>query len=451
MIEKDPYLITAETIVAAPTTFKERIKHLGPSLILSAAIVGSGELIATTTLGARAGFTAFWVIILGCLIKVLVQVEFAKHTILTGNTPMKSLNELPGPKFGKAHWSVWFVLFIMLTKLIQVGGIIGGVAIILNMLFPQIDLMIFAFGMAILVAALVYRGYYHFIEKTSIWLIAFFTIFTFTSVYFLKYTPYALTWDQILSGLTFELPATQLMAVFGAFGITGVGGDEIIYYNYWCLEKGYAASTGPKEATLKWQNRAKGWIKVMELDAIVAMIIYTTVTAAFYLLGAAVLSNQPTLPEGYEMVESLSKMYTLSLGEGARYFFYFGAFVVLFSTLFAALAAWTRQISDTFGQIGWIDFSDLKVRKKSIAILAWVIPMLWATFFMFMKLPVLMVLIGGVTGSALLFLVVYAVIYFRYFDTPAAFKPRKVYDVFLWLSILSIAIIGVSGVWKVLF
>ena len=46
------------------------LRYLGPGLILSASIVGSGELIATTALGAKAGFAVLWVLILGCLIKV---------------------------------------------------------------------------------------------------------------------------------------------------------------------------------------------------------------------------------------------------------------------------------------------------------------------------------------------------------------------------------------------
>ena len=94
----------------------------------------------------------------------------------------------------------------------------------------------------------------------------------------------------------------------------------------------------------------------MELDAVLAMIVYTLVTAAFYLLGAAILHKQGNIPEGYSMVESLSVMYTESIGPGAKPAFMIGAFVVLFSTLFAALAAWTRQWSDIFGQIGLINF-----------------------------------------------------------------------------------------------
>ena len=88
----DNYVITERTIKAPPASFSQKLKFLGPGFILSASIVGSGELIATTTLGAKAGFIAFWIIIVSCLVKVAVQLEFGKRAILTGQTAMQSFN-----------------------------------------------------------------------------------------------------------------------------------------------------------------------------------------------------------------------------------------------------------------------------------------------------------------------------------------------------------------------
>ncbi|WP_276391398.1 Nramp family divalent metal transporter [Eudoraea chungangensis] len=445
---EDPYAFTKEKIKQAPATFTERLSFLGPSFILSASIVGSGELIATTTLGAQAGFITFWVILVSCVVKVAVQLEFGKHTILTGETAMQAFNKLPGPVFGKAKWSVWMVLAVIVVKLLQVGGIVGGVAIILNMAFPNIAIPVFCLLIAITVALMVYRGYYSFIEKFSLGMIGVFTIFTFATLYFLRYTPYSIGFDNVLEGLQFNLPKELVAVAIGAFGITGVGGDEIIHYNYWCLEKGYASFTGKRDDSKAWRKRAEGWVKVMKLDAVIAMCIYTAVTAAFYLLGAAVLHTQGEVPKGYEMIQTLSGMYTESLGPDAKMFFLIGAFITLFSTLFAALAAWTRQTTDIFGAIGWIDFQNQAQRKKTIAILAWAFPMLWALLFIFIKLPVLMVLTGGIVGSVLLFLVVFAVIHFKYYRESAQFKTGPIYNIVLWISIGSILAVGLLGIYK---
>ena len=446
----DPYLLKKENVIDPPPGFSQKLKFLGPSFILSASIVGSGELIATTTLGAKAGFVTFWVILISCLVKVAVQLEMGKHTILTGETAMQAINQLPGPRLGNARWSVWLVLLIMLVKLLQMGGIVGGVALIMNMVVPAIPVAVAAFMIAVVVAMITFKGYYKFIERFSIILIGLFTIFTFLALYFLKFTDYTLQWSDVISGLQFQLPTTAVAVAIGAFGITGVGADEILHYNYWCLEKGYAAHTGPAEQSSQWNNRARGWIKVMYLDALLAMVIYTIVTAAFYLLGAAVLHAQDQIPQGYEMIESLSRMYTDSIGPEAKPVFLLGSFMVLFSTLFAALAAWIRQYSDVFGQLGWIDFFDAKVRLRSIAILAWVMPLLWAALFVFIQLPVMMVISGGIVGSILLLLVVFATLQFRYRRTPEAFKPGKTYDLILWVSVITIAWVAVYGLYKLI-
>jgi len=447
-MQSDPYILSTENIVDPPPGFLKKLKFLGPSLILSASIVGSGELIATTTLGAKAGFVTFWIILLSCLVKVAVQIEMGRHTILSGETAMQAFNQLPGPRIRGTNWSIWLVLGIMIIKLLQVGGIVGGVAIILNMVFPKLSVVAGAFLVATVVALMTFKGYYRFIERISIVLIAIFTLFTFFALYFLNFTEYALTWPDIQSGLTFQLPAAAVAVAIGAFGITGVGAEEIIHYNYWCLEKGYASYTGPYEDTPEWTKRARGWIKVMYLDALVAMVIYTTVTLAFYLLGAAVLHAQDRIPEGYEMVESLSMMYTESIGPEAKPVFLMGSFMVLFSTLFAALAAWTRQYSDMFGQLGWINFFDMKQRLRSISVLAWVIPLLWASLFIFIQLPVLMIISGGIVGSALLLLVVGATLHFRYKRTLPAFAPGMVYDLILWISVLAIGGVAVYGLYQ---
>ena len=446
----DPYLLVAGQFKNPPSTFSERLKHLGPGFILSATIVGSGELIATTTLGAQAGFITFWVIIVSCLVKVAVQIEFTRHTILTGRTSMQIIGEVPGPRIGKSKWSVWLMLLLMIFKLLQVGGIVGGVAIIMNIILPSLSITLWSFTIAVVVALLTFQGYYQRIERASLVMITLFTLFTALSLYFVRYTPYSFSWQDIFLGLQFHLPRESVAVAIGAFGITGVGGEEILYYNYWCLEKGYSRSTGPEEDNEAWRSRASGWIKTMYLDAILAMFLYTIVTALFYLLGSSVLYSQGKIPEGYQMIEILSGIYTDTLGPGAKTIFLAGAFLVLFSTLFAALASWTRLWPDMFSELNWFDFHNEEKRNRLIAILAWTFPMVWALLFAFIKLPVIMVLSGGIAGSVILFLIVYTTIYLRYYKVNKHFIPGKVYDIILWISFVSIIGVGVYGVYKLI-
>ncbi len=449
-MQTDPYILTKKAVKTAPVSFFGKLKHLGPGFILSASVVGSGELISTTTLGAKAGFVTFWVIIVSCAVKVAIQLEFGKQAIRTGETVFTSLNRLGGPRFGKqkANWSLWTWLVLWLVKPLQVGGILGGVAVILNMAFPTVSINWFALIVGIIVALMVFKGYYLFIEKASVVMIVLFTAFTVFAVFMLQKTAFAFTPGEVLDGLKFSLPAGTVGFAIAAFGLTGVGGDEIVAYGYWCTEKGYARYTGPYENTGEWRNRARGWIKVMNLDAILSMVVYTLVTAAFYLLGAAILYKRGEIPNGYGMIETLSKMYTDAYGPWVKGFFLFGSFIVLFSTLFSALAAWTRIFSDLFGQLRWIDFYNFKIRKRTVAILAWVFPVLWLIALLIFKSPVIMVTVGGIITFFLLLIIVYAGLHFRHKQKQFGLGSSKFYDIALWVSCISIFLVGLYGVYS---
>ena len=440
----DKYIITEKKIKEPPVSFSKRLKFLGPGFILSASIVGSGELIATTILGATAGFIAFWVIIVSCLIKVAVQLEFGKQAILTGETVMNLFNKLPGFRFGKAGWAVWTVGILTTLKIVQLGGMIGGSAVVLKMLFDGLPLYLYVFLIVIVVAAMIFGGYYKAVEKISLVMVVAFTVTTIIALIALHYTPFTFTWKDVASGLQLRLPSEYVAVAFGAFGITGVASDEIIAYNYWCIEKGYAAYTGPRDNSDEWKRRARGWIKVMYLDAIVAMIIYTSVTAAFYLLGAAILHGKSVVPHGNGVIETISIIYTQSLGEGAKRIYLIGAFFVLFSSVFASLAAWTRLFPDIFGQVGWINFTDEAQRKKTVRWLSWIIPSTWALMYFFINLPVLMILSGGIVGSVLLLVVVFAAINF-YKNRVRYLASGSFYNGAFVMSVLSIVCVGIYG------
>jgi Mn2+/Fe2+ NRAMP family transporter len=450
MQSSDPYALDSSKILDPPKTFRGTLKHLGPGFLLSASIVGSGELVATTQLGARAGFIAMWVILVSCLVKVAVQLEFGKRAVMTGETTFASFNSLPGPKIGRANWTIWTWLFLMLFKFLQVGGIVGLVAILLNMAMPGVATNVWLWVIVAVVAAVVVSGRYRLLEVLSVAMIGLFTLFTFVSLIALQSTPEAFTFGDVLSGLQFQFPQGRemLIVVIGAFGITGVGGDEIMAYNYWLIEKGYAAHAGKNDGSEEWRARARGWIRVMYIDAIVAMLVYTVVTVAFFLLGAALLHGaQGDFSQGGAVfLGNLSEIYTKTLGAWSAPWFYFGAFVVLFSTAFSALGAWTRQFSDAFGQIGILNFADLKLRQRWISGLAIVIPLLWAFVFLLSKKPVWMVLAGGFVTSIILLVVLFAAFIFkRQRERGGQMPTSKLYEFAFWLSagmILFVAALG---------
>ena len=118
----------ATTVETPPTSILGILSRLGPGLIIAGSIVGSGELIATTKTGAEAGFWLLWLIIVGCIIKVFVQVELGRDAIVRGKTTMAALSEVPGPAIpGHGNWLLWYYFVMFAFSIGQLGGIVGGV------------------------------------------------------------------------------------------------------------------------------------------------------------------------------------------------------------------------------------------------------------------------------------------------------------------------------------
>ncbi len=104
MTVKDPYARSRTDCLEPPQGLRATLRHVGPGMILAGSVVGSGELIVTTKLGAVAGFTLLWFVIFSCLVKVVVQTELARHTIASGETFLRVFNALPGPSGNRPTW-----------------------------------------------------------------------------------------------------------------------------------------------------------------------------------------------------------------------------------------------------------------------------------------------------------------------------------------------------------
>lgn len=497
------------TIEAPPTTVTGILRRLGPGLIIAGSIVGSGELIATTKVGAVAGFALLWLILIGCVIKVFAQIEFGRYSVIHGRTAMDGMNEVPGPRL-RANWLIWYWCAMFLASLGQLGGIVGGVgqalaisaplteygrqyndyretAVELQLLrfeqktspSPELadtiakletenlqrrselgvpqenelpgphDALVWASIVTVITAVLLYIGHYGFIQTFSTVMVASFTVVTVVNVFGLQsHADWAISWADIRTGLSFGLPeakpgadSTPLGIALAAFGIIGVGASELVAYPYWCLEKGYARFTGPRDNSPAWGERARGWMRVMYWDAWCSMIVYTFATIAFYLLGAAVLGRTGLDPGGSEMIRTLSVMYAPVFGQWAKLLFLFGAFAVLYSTFFVAIAGNTRVVADAL-RVVHLRSDTVESRRRCIRALCVIFPFFCLTVFALNPNPVRLVLLGGLMQAIMLPMLAGATLYFRYKRCDDRVKPGRLWDICLAVSAVGLLVTG---------
>lgn len=494
------------TTAAAPPTLLRSLAHLGPGIILASSIVGSGELIATTTVGAEAGFALLWLVVLGCVIKVAAQIEIGRNTLAWGRTPLEAFDRVPGPRLAGRGWLWWGWAVMTLLIVVQQAGILSGVAQTLAggvplttagrawnaahdeaaalriaaaaarragdlpaataaeerldtlvaaeaTLVRPVDETLWVVLVGLVTAALLLVGRYGLIEKLSVALVGTFTLVTLAALVMLQFDP---TWSvsarEVAGGLVPSLPPatggrSPLATGLATFGIIGVGASELMVYPYWCLEKGYGRAVGPRDDSAAWAARARGWLRVMQLDAWTSMLVYTSVTVCFYLLGAATLGRLGLRPEGSEMVRTLGAMYAPVFGSWASGVFLAGAFAALYSTFFVAAAGNARLVADGLVLAGWLPGDPAARSRWTLRISA-----LWALVAVVLavavRAPVAMVLASGAAQAIMLAGLAVAVLWFRYGEMEPRLQPSRRWDVLLWVSAIGFVIVGLWTAWQ---
>ena len=415
----DPYTIQPGLTRPAPTTLTGRLKSLGPGIIVSGSIVGSGEILLTAGLGAAVGFTLLWWVLLSCWIKSLIQAEFARYVVTTGDTYLRALNRMPGkirPRFhfrgreigGKdaISWPIWLGLIGFIPGLLTSGGIIGGAGQALSLLIEPIIPGFHGAWATILAAAIVmlllWTGRYRRIEMLLIPMVIGFTFLTIFCALLMQNTEYQATLTDVVAGLQFEFPFEYLVLALGMYGATGVASGEIAAYTYWCVEKGYPSYIGGDPNDPGWVARAKGWIRVVQIDVWVTLVILTFATLAFYFLGAGVLHRLGEQPEGTETVKVLANMYTATFGQWSFWLFAFGAFFILFSTTLSGLGAGSRSFPDLMVTFGFIPRQNLALRRKWITGYIILMPIISAGIYFSYQSPIPLVIFGATFGAFML-------------------------------------------------
>ena len=125
---RDSYTQPANAVAEPPSNFIGRLKYLGPSVIISATIVGSGEIILTASLGAAVGYGMLWWCLFSCWSKSILQAELARYIVLSCDTYLRAINrvpgKIPGPR-GKFAWPIGLGLIGFATGLTGLGGVLG--------------------------------------------------------------------------------------------------------------------------------------------------------------------------------------------------------------------------------------------------------------------------------------------------------------------------------------
>ena len=200
---------------------------MGPAIVVTGSVIGSGELINVPKQAATFGFVLFWAVIISCVIKYFLQVELGRFCLVHNQTTIQAFNNCPGPKFRGTSWVGILYMVAYTASMVTLTGILGATAGIFQSLMPLESILhlqqfmtssddpslleealriaskyIWA-GLTLLVIMLIlWRGLYGELEKLVTILVAGFSLSVVLALFLVQSGPYSLSASDVFSAAT---------------------------------------------------------------------------------------------------------------------------------------------------------------------------------------------------------------------------------------------------------
>src|SRR3989338_1693020 len=212
-------------------------KLLGPSFIILALGLGSGEVVLWPYLVSNYGLGIFWAAILGISCQYFINMEIARYALIRGESVFVGLNKV-------FPWSpYWFII----TTFIGFGlpGIIAASAQVLSVVLGVDNFTWIAAGLLIVIGLLLSasKTVYDMMEKFTQVIIVIGVSFIFILAIFLSSrTDWLLLAQGLIGqgeGFSFFPVGVSLAVFLAAFAYSGAGGNLNLTQSIYIKEKGY--------------------------------------------------------------------------------------------------------------------------------------------------------------------------------------------------------------------
>ncbi|MBM7553047.1 Nramp family divalent metal transporter [Thalassobacillus pellis] len=362
-----------ESTNTPPTSFKGKLKTVGPGFVTAATGVGTGDLIAALVAGVSFGTTLIWAIVVGAIFKFFFTEGMGRWQLATGKTILEGFHSLG--KWATGYFGVYSVLW----GLSYGAAAMSTSAIMMVTMVPIMPLWAWAILHGLAGMALVLTGRYKLFERVMTVMIGIMFITVVGSAILILPDI-----GNILSGFVPRTGDGSLLLVMGLLG--GVGGTiTMASYGYWIREN-------------KWEG--KKWVPMMKLDSAVGYVITSIFTVSLLVIGAEFLFGTGIEINGEEGLVTLSSMFSEEFGEVARWMFLIGAWCAAFSSLLGVWNGVPYLFADFIRIVRSKGKPTTKVSEKDPAYRAY---LLWLTFppmlLLFFGKPVLLVILYGALGA----------------------------------------------------
>ena len=363
---------------------------VGPSVLLLAASIGSGEFVLWPYISTQTGLTLVWLATIGILTQYFLNMEITRYTLATGETAVTGFTRL------WRHWAWLFIIMAVVpwmwpgwatgssTALTFALGVGEGAVV------PITIGSLILIGVVLTISPVVYQT----VEKIQFLLVGLILLF-------LLYILFGLlggdTWAALARGYTTEVPeipdamaSIPIATLLGAVAFAGAGGAVNLAQSNWVRDKGLGMGsripkivspiTGEEVAVPSIGyffpqdednlRRWRGWWKVAHreqfitffLIGLAAIILFMMLTYATVGVGGDV--------QGFDFIRLEGEALSERVGSWAATAFYFIGMVVLLSTNLGVIDMVGRVVADIV-KINWLPESQTWSESRVYLVIVW--------------------------------------------------------------------------------
>ena len=304
-----------------------RIKSIGPGLLVAAAGIGAGDMIIAIQTGLDFNLLFVVTIVLTCLVKYVLTEGIARYQLSSGHSVISAwITRFP------TFFRYLFFIFFLIWSVMVSAALMSACGIAAHALSPAFSVSTWGVMQSMVTFFIIYFGKYGLIEKITKWLIGLmFLVVMFTAVYLLLMGEERPT--QVISQVEYAR-STLLFAILG-----GVGGSvTMLSYGYWLKERG-------------WQKAEH--IQDARFDLFFSYFITGLFVLAVMYISSVLRVDGATL-KGSAMVLGIADLVGASIGPAGSVLFKIGFWGVVFSSM---ITVWSG--------VPYI-FSDFMLRRKSM-------------------------------------------------------------------------------------
>lgn len=449
-------------------------KLIGPSFIILALGLGSGEVILWPYLAANYGVGIAWGAVLGITFQFFMNMEIERYALVRGESVFVGLAK----KWGWTPW--WFIVSTFIG--FGLPGIIAASAKVFSGLVGVEDFKWIAIAFLIVIGLMLSVGktVYGMMERTTSLIIMICVPFIFILAFILA-EPFH--WADLAKGLVGIgdgyrwLPKDIAFATFfAAFAYSGAAGNLNLTQSIYVKEKGYGMGAyaqkisglfrqkgGAQTVILEGQqfemnasnlNRFNKWWKTINTEHLLVFWLVGSISMLLLIiLSYATAFGTDTAAEGIEFVLTQGTIISGVLGPWVGKLFLLAVAIMLFQTQLGVMDSTSRIMAENLA----IRYSKKRLSIK-IPLAKMYAGFLWAQiafgivlFLLDITEPRLLIVLGAVLNAFAMFVHVGLVNWMNHSELPKEVQAAKWRKLVMTLIFLVFGVFSGYTIWDKLF